>query len=218
MHVVIFNGSPRTRKNSNTDKIISSFIKGLERTNTTFELFSLSDKSEWGAAREAYLSNDRILIALPLFVECIPAMLLEFLETLPKERETHAQMSFILQGGFDEGAQMRCGEAFLNTLPKQLGCSFGGVLVKGGNFCIRILDEKNASKMLSPFETMGESFGRNGNFLTDEAKRFVGIERYPYLVRLIVRMVFKTSLKKRFDDAALKWGCTRPLDDRPYSE
>ena len=103
MHVVIINGSPRVQKFSNTDKIIQSFGKGLEKEGSTYELYSLSNRKEWDAAREAFLSHDQIIIATPLYVECVPGILLEFLESLPTERQCSAQLSFILHGGFDEG-------------------------------------------------------------------------------------------------------------------
>ena len=81
MHVVIINGSPRVQKFSNTDKIIQSFGNGLEKKGATYELYSLSNRKEWDAAREAFASHDQTIIALPLYVECVPSRLLEFLET-----------------------------------------------------------------------------------------------------------------------------------------
>ena len=86
MHIVIINGSPRVKKFSNTDKIIQSFATGLEEDGSTYELYSLSDRKEWDAAREAYIANDNIIIAMPLYVECMPSLLLEFLDTLPTKR------------------------------------------------------------------------------------------------------------------------------------
>ena len=120
MHVVIINGSPRIKKYSNTNKIIEAFGKGMMQTGATYELYSLSDKNEWDAAREAFYNNTRILIALPLYVECIPGLLLEFLETLHKKEEAGTEIACILQSGFAEGCQLRCGEQFLEKLPKKL--------------------------------------------------------------------------------------------------
>ena len=97
MHVVIINGSPRVRHNSNTDKIIHSFAKGLEEAGCTYELYTLSNRREWDAAREAFIINDRIILAMPLFVESAPSLLLEWLESLPTERQHPAELSFILQ-------------------------------------------------------------------------------------------------------------------------
>ncbi|MGN1263381.1 MAG: NAD(P)H-dependent oxidoreductase, partial [Prevotella sp.] len=176
MKVVIFNGSPRIRKHSNTDKIIASFVSGLVKAGGTYELFTLSDRSQWDAAREAFLANDNLLIALPLYVECMPGMLLEFLETIPTGRKTPAQLSFILQSGFDEGCQLRCGEAFLTTLPKQLGCTFGGVLVRGGNFGIRVTKGSAQKRVLKPYGNMGVSFARHGNFRVSSYLVWVGVK------------------------------------------
>ena len=94
--VFIINGSPRVAKFSNTDKIIHSFVKGLEEAGITWKLHNLSSRKEWEAAREAFLTHERILIAFPLYVECMPSVMLEFLETLPSERKQPAQLSFLL--------------------------------------------------------------------------------------------------------------------------
>ena len=49
MHVVIINGSPRVQKFSNTDKIIQSFVKGLQASGSSYDLYSLSNRKEWDA-------------------------------------------------------------------------------------------------------------------------------------------------------------------------
>lgn len=217
MHVVIINGSPRTRKYSNTDKIIEAFGRGMMQSGATYELYSLSDQKEWDAAREAFYANTRILIALPLYVECIPGLLLEFLETLHKKEEAGTEISFILQSGFAEGCQLRCGEEFLKMLPAQLNCSYGGCLVKGDNFGIRIADEKQLDQILTPYEKMGALYGRNGDFDNPESKKFTGPEKFSLPIRMMLAFVFKTFARKRFSEVAKNWGCTRPLDDKPYA-
>lgn len=81
------------------------------------EAYAISDRETWDVICDAYMKNDEILIALPLYVECVPGLLLEFLETLPKKDE-RTRLSFLLQSGFAEGCQLRCGEAFLEKLPE----------------------------------------------------------------------------------------------------
>ena len=216
-HLVIINGSPRVAKFSNTDKIIHSFVKGLEEAGITWELHNLSSRKEWETAREAFLSHERILIAFPLYVECMPSMMLEFLETLPSERKQPAQLSFLLHGGMDEGNEFRFCERILQGLPAQLGCSFGGTLIHGGSFGIRTREDAVKAKIVAPYEKMGRLFAQNGNFLTPEAKKFTGPEQYPWLVRKIVSLLFLKKVNKGFEDFAKSWGCTRPLDDKPYS-
>ena len=217
-HLVIINGSPRVAKFSNTDKIIHSFVKGLEGTGITWELHNLSNRNEWDAAREAFLSHERILIAFPLYVECIPSLMLEFLESLPSERRQPAQLSFLLHGGMDEGYEFRFCERILQGLPAQLGCSFGGTLIHGGSFGIRTREDAIKAKIVAPYEKMGRLFAQNGSFLTPEAKKFTCPEQYPWLVRKMVSLLFLKKVNKGFEDFAKSWGCTRPLNDKPYSE
>ena len=221
-HIVILNGSPRVKKNSNTNKIIQAFTEGLEAAGITHELYTLSNRTEWDEAREAFMTNDNIIIALPLFVECLPSLLLEFLSTLPTERKQPAKLSFILHSGFDEGHQLRLGEKFLQSLPSQLGCTYGGTLVKGGSFMLRMRDnsyiKKMTDKILASYAKMGQSFALNGSFSTPEARKFTGPEKNPKIGVLLFNLIFKRLVKKNFERFANAWGCTRPLDDKPYGE
>ena len=219
-HVIIINGSPRVKKNSNTNKIIQAFVEGLEKAGITHKLYSLSNHDEWDEARESFMTNKNIIIAVPLFVECLPSLLLEFLSTLPTERKQPAKLSFILHGGFDEGHQLRLGEKFLQSLPAQLGCTSGGVLVKGGSFLLRNREnsyiKKMTDKMLASYTAMGLSFAQNGNFMTPEAKKFTGFEKNPKIGILLFNLIFKRIVKKNFERIAQEWGCSEPLDAKPY--
>ena len=217
MHAVIINGSPRVKKLSNTDKIIEKFAAGLTESGSTYELYSISDRHEWDKARGAYQNNDNIIIAIPLYVECVPGLLMEFLETLsPKDEGT--KLSFILQSGFAEGIQLRCGEEYLEILTKNLGCTYGGTLVRGNNFMIRFHDEKTREKKTEIYRNTGRIFDRDGNFFSKEAKKFTGPEIYPKLTRAILNKVFNTGARKMFVSTAESLGCTTPLDVKVYPE
>lgn len=211
MHVVIINGSPRVRKYSNTEKIITAFSEGLTEKGATFETYAISDRKSWDAIREVYFQNEEILIAVPLFVECVPGLLLEFLETLP-EKDGRTRLSFLLQSGFAEGCQLRCGEEFLSKLPGYLGVRYGGCLVKGDNFGIRISDEKSCERITRPYQAMGALFAEGDGFLREEAKKFTGPEYLSLPMRLILGLMFKTFAKKMVQQAAVSWGCKTPLD------
>ncbi len=212
MHVVIINGSPRVRKYSNTEKIITAFARGLSE-ECTFETYAISDRKTWSTIRDAYIKNDEILIALPVYVECVPGLFLEFLETLPAKDE-RTRLSFLLQSGFAEGCQLRCGEAFLEKLPKYLGVRYGGCLVKGDNFGIRIVDEEKQEQVTKPYQAMGKLFAEGDGFFREEAKKFTGAEYFPLPVRLMVGLMHKTLAKKMFQKVAVSWGCRVPLDEK----
>lgn len=215
MHVVIINGSPRVQKYSNTEKIIAAFGKGLSEKGSTFETYAISDRKTWDIIRAAYIKNDEILIALPLYVECVPGLLLEFLETLPQKDE-RTRISFLLQSGFAEGCQLRCGEAFLEKLPEYLGARYGGCLVKGDNFGIRIVDEKTQAQLTKPYQAMGRLFAEGEGFFREEAKKFTGPEYFPLPARLLIGLIHRTLGKKMFQKVAASWGCNTPLDEKVW--
>ena len=216
MHALIINGSPRIKKFSNTDKILDEFVKGMCEGGNTCERYEISDKASWDEIRKAYDESDNILIALPLYVESVPGLLMEFLETLTP-KSGNAKMSFILQSGFAEGIQLRCGEAYLEKLAGYLGCEYGGTLVKGGNFEIRFLSDESRVKATSPYAEMGREFSANGNFYSDKCKAFTGPEIFPAPVRVLVGFFFKTVVRKSFIRDGESLGCTRPLDYKPYN-
>ena len=215
MHVLIINGSPRIKAHSNTDKIIDKFGEGLKEAGSTYEQYEVSDRKQWDAIRDAFANAESILIAIPLYVENIPGLLMEFLETVPA-RQGDADIAYILQGGFAEGIQLRCGEEYLKILTKQLGCNYKGTLVKGDNFSIRFFEGKQRDKVTGPYKNMGVIFGKNGDFNSEECKKFTGPEIFPAPTRLLIGTIFKTVAKKGFAQIAKGWGCTTPLDFRPY--
>lgn len=217
MHLVIINGSPRVQKYSNTDKIISAFVKGFCKDGNTYELYSISNRAEWEKAKNAFEQNTEILIAIPLYVENLPGILLEFLETLEEKKGADTRISFILQGGFAEGCQLRCGEEFLEKLPALLGCTYCGTLVKGDNFAIRVTEGENLAKVLKPYEEMGSVFAEKSGFDNEKAKAFTGPEVFSKSVQVLLQFMFHTFAKSSFKKVAKSWGCTKPLMDRPFS-
>ena len=218
MHLVILSGAARSRGKSNTAKIITAFQKGYEEGGNTAEVWYLSDRSQWTGAAEAFAAHDNILIALPLYVENIPGMLLEFLEGLAPKTTPGTKLAFLLQGGFPEASQSRCCEKYLETLPGQLGCAYGGTLIKGDMFGLGLTDEKNREKLLAPFTEMGRYFSRTGYFDKPAVDRFAAPEYLPeQQVRLFnlvgrpVQLLFAGRMAK-------KLGCRGRLDARPYEQ
>lgn len=150
MHLVIISGATRPQSKSNTAKVITAFQKGFEENCNTTEVWYLSDRRQWKRAAQAFTQNDRILIAFPLYVENIPGILLEFLSGLTPKKTPGTKLAFLIQGGFPEASQSRCCEAFLETLPAQLGCDYAGTLIKGDMFGTSLVDEKTGRKCWIP--------------------------------------------------------------------
>ena len=209
MHLVIINASPRVEAKSNTARIIRTFVRGYEVSGNTTEVWHLSDKNQWTGAKEAYEKNDNVLFAIPLYVENVPGIMLEFLETLRSKKEAGTKMSFILQGGFGEASQLRCGEAYLEMLPSYFNCEYNGTLIKGDNFGLSWVPEGMAEKM-------GRSFAEKETFYKEEVNEFAApeyfsekeIRQYKHIGRWIQKALFNYIAKKN--------GCKKPLDDKPY--
>lgn len=216
MHLVIISGATRPRGRSNTAKIIDAFQKGYKEGGNTVEVWYLSDRKQWAGAAAAFAEQENILIALPLYVENIPGSLLEFLSCLSPKKEAGTRLAFLIQGGFPEGSQSRCCERYLETLPGQLGCEYGGTLIKGDMFGLGMTDEKSRKKMLEPFVEMGRYFADHGVFDKEKAYSFAAPEYMPKsqvrLFRLIghfVQRIFMGRLAKQM-------GCKEALDAKPY--
>ena len=218
MHLVIISGAARPQPKSNTAKIISAFGQGYEECGNTTEVYYLSDRRQWAAAQNAFQENANILIALPLYVENIPGILLEFLSGLQPKETPGTQMAFLLQGGFPEASQSRCCEAFLETLPPQLGCVYAGTLIKGDMFGVGLVDEKNREKMLAPFTEMGRVFARSGCFEKSAVDAFAAPE---YMSEQQIRMfnLFVKHISRFFmGHIAKKLGYKERLDAKPLSD
>ena len=212
MHLVIISGAARPQPKSNTAQIIAAFGQGYEECGNTTEVYYLSDRRQWAAAEKAFQENTNILIALPLYVENIPGILLEFLSGLQPKETPGTQLAFLLQGGFPEASQSRCCEAFLETLPPQLGCEYAGTLIKGDMFGVGLVDEKNRDKMLAPFTEMGRLFAQSGRFEKSIADAFAAPE---YMSEKQIRAfnLFGRHISRFFmGHIAKKLGCKEKLD------
>ena len=217
MHLVIISGAARPRPKSNTAKIIGAFKSGSEEKGSTAQVWYLSDRKQWEGAAKAFSENDNILIALPLYVENIPGILLEFLSELPRKTNGKTTLSFIIQGGFPEGSQSRCCEKYLEMLPEKLGCIYGGTLIKGDMFGLGLLDEKNRQKLLAPFTEIGRYFAENRHFEKSVSDEFAAPE---YMSEKDIKKYNKFGYKMQrlfMGIMAKKLGCKEKLDAKPYA-
>ena len=218
MHLVIISGATRPKSKSNTAKVISAFQKGIEDEGGTAEVWYLSERSQWAHAAKAFEQNESILIALPLYVENIPSILLEFLSGLTPKQTPGTSLAFLLQGGFPEASQSRCCEAYLETLPAQLGCDYAGTLIKGDMFGTGFVDDKTRQTMLAPFAEMGRTFARAGRFDKAAVDAFAAPEFMPKSQIRMFNLIGKPISRIFMGRIAKRLGCKDKLDARPYEQ
>ncbi|MDF2944647.1 MAG: hypothetical protein K0S01_3505 [Herbinix sp.] len=221
MNLLIINCSPRVKAKSNTNIIVRAFADGYTKQGNTVEIYNLSELGKWDEIRVAFYNHENILMALPLFVESIPGIMLEFLETLsPKsnsEGQPKTKLSFLLQGGFSEASQLRCGERYLEQIPGFLNCEYGGTLIKGSMFIIHMLPETSSKQMVSPFIEMGEVFAIDGKFDKEKVNKFAAPEYYSK--RFILLHTLLSPLNKLFFAIFFKKnGCLGSLTAQPYKK
>lgn len=218
MHLVIISGAARPQAKSNTAKIAAAFRQGYEKSGNTTETYYLSERRQWAAAEKAFQESTNILIALPLYVENIPGILLEFLSGLQPKKTPGTKLAFLLQGGFPEASQSRCCEAFLEMLPAQLGCGYAGTLIKGDMFGVGLMDERNREKMLAPFVKMGREFARSGCFEKSAADAFAAPEYMPKKQMRTYNLFGKHISRFFMRHIAKRLGCKQRLDARPLGD
>lgn len=217
MHLTIISGAARPKAKSNTAKIIEAFCKGFQNADNTAEVWYLSNRGQWDMARNAFIENTDILFALPLYVENVPGIMLEFLESLPPKGKSGTRLFFIVQGGFPEASQSRCCENFLKTLPDKLGCEYGGTFIRGDMFGVGLLGKKLGAKMVAPFVEVGSLFAQYGYFNEEIISRFSSPE---YLSEKQIRQSEKWGkyIQKWFMDwIAKRLGCKEKLNAKPYT-
>lgn len=216
MHLVIISGATRTKERSNTAKIIQAFREGYEEKGNTVEVWYLSDRKQWSGAARAFNREKHILMALPLYVENIPGILLEFLEGLTPKESPGTEIAFLLQGGFPEASQSRCCEKYLEMLPGHLGCTYTGTLIKGDMFGLSLMDEKNRAKILNSFTEMGRKFAKEGCFDKKTVNEFAGAEYLPASQIRMFHLIGHWIQKLFMGRMAKKMGCRERLDAEPY--
>ncbi len=218
MGLVIFSCSPRPEKTSNTAAIVEAFKNGyLTGDSQGVDVYFLYRRSEWNNFRKIFNENNEIIFALPLFVECIPGLMMEFMETIePKNNvEIKTKIGFILNGGFEEACQLRTCEKYLETLPAYFNCDYSGTLLKGGMFPLSYMPEKKKAKMLQPFYEMGKIYAKERIFEKSTVTKLASPEKYSKQFCLLIFLLEPLSnLMWRY--MARKFGAQGKLDGRPY--
>ena len=215
MNLLIISCTPRIKEKSNTDKILDEFKKGYESYGNTTETLYLYKRNEWETIRKKFYENDNILFALPLYVECIPGIMAEYLESLKPKQKNNTKIGFLLQGGFGEASQLRCCESYLETLPSLLGCEYNGTLLKGNMFAVSFMDGKIRKKMVEPFYNMGKYYAQNNYFNKEVVNDFAKPEYFSKKVIFLNNIL--SPLNKFFIKVfAKKLGCKVSLNDKPY--
>ena len=195
MRLTVFNGSPRVEK-SNTKILLERFLEGYSQNPAnSHELFYLR-KEEPSEMAEVFGEAENVLLAFPLYVDCMPALVKSFIEGLEPlcGREGNPAMCFLVQSGFPEAAHSRYVQRYLEKLSRRLGSEYLGTMVKGGVEGIQAKPPWMNRKLFGYFHDLGEGFGENGRLDRDILRKLAQPERLSGPRLAAIKIALKTGL------------------------
>jgi hypothetical protein len=170
MKLTLFNGSPRGKK-SNTKILMDHFTRGFQENHpeNSVEILYLTHARDREKASDSFSNSEVLIIALPLYVDCMPAMVKETIESLEPlcNNENNPALGFVIQSGFPESIHSTFLKQYFIKLCKRLNCQYLGTVIKGGVEGIQIQPPWMKKKLFQSFFQLGKSFIENSQF--DEA-------------------------------------------------
>ena len=179
MKLAVFNGSPRG-EGSNTKILLGHFINGFAATHGNFgELAYLNHVEDRNKFIKLFLEAEQVLLAFPLYTDCMPAIVKTFIELLEPlcGREGNPDIGFIVQSGFPEPIHSRYLERYLEKLAARLGCRYTGTVIKGGVEGIQAQPALMTRKLFNSFYQLGKAFGATGKFDDQIVRKLAQPER-----------------------------------------
>lgn len=217
MHYTIFSCSPQNQRKSTSALIAETMSRALSSDGDTASVHYINDKKKWQECRKAFYETEYTLFVMPLYVEGVPGLLLEFLESIDASQKKAGKMAFIIQGGFEEASQLRVAEEFLMQLPGHFNCEYAGTLVKGGLFGMATMrGEKDKERMVKEFQWAAERFKEKNAFDEETARKVAGIEYYSKGMLVLARLS-KPLNRIVWYFMGKKMGSQASLTHRPYS-
>jgi len=166
MRLTVFNGSPRGEE-SNTRVLLDHFLNGFTAAEVnTYELAYLVHAEERESFVNLFREAERVLMAFPLYIGAMPAVVKDFIESLEPlcGRKGNPDIGFIVQSGFPEAIQCRHVEHYLEKLAVRLGCGYIGTVIRGGGEAIRAMPAWFNKRFLQSFYELGKAFGETEAF------------------------------------------------------
>lgn len=200
-NLCFINGSPR-KERSGSAYLIGELVKLLDRNVTTKEYYIgnlMKDKT----LLEEVILNDKILFASPLYADCFPSTMLDFMaefELFIKEKCTKKiDMYCIVNCGFLEGTQNKTAIKIMKNYCNRLNFSWRlGIGIGGGEFMAGSKNMPLNSRIKKPvynaFLTLKQDIEKTTNSSVDDILVNPKLPRFLY--KLAGNMGWKSMAKK----------------------
>ncbi len=220
MRLLVLNGSPRGER-SNTDVVLAPFLEGFhEHPGHEHEVLYLVKSADRRRQLEAFAAADAVLIAFPLYVDAMPAPVVELAAALAPlcGRPGNPRLLFLVQSGFPESFHARAVERWAEKLARRLGAPYAGTMVKGGVDGIKVKPPWMTRPLLEQFRSLGRGFGATGALSPAALARLARPERLGLAGRLGCRGAVALGLFDLFWNGELRRnGAFADRDARPYA-
>ena len=220
MRLAVFNGSPRSR-GSNTACLLEPFLEGFSETEgNKYELHYLALEKEFQECVRAFSEADNVLWAFPLYTDCMPYAVKNFIEALAPSggRDRIPALAFFVHSGFPESVHSHNLRRYLEKLAIRLGCPLIGTVIKGGSEGIREQPPVMTRKLFHRLRVLGRIFGRSGRFDPEIVALLARPVRYSRLGLLGARVGMKMGELMHWNMLLKKNGAYEKRFARPYSQ
>ncbi len=220
MRLLVLDGSPRAPR-SNTGLLLDALLRGFTAGGgVVIGRHSLVRPAGRGEAVRQFADADAVLLGFPLYVDAMPAPVMEFIEALAPR--VHAApnpaLLFLVQSGFPEACHSRPVERLLEKVARRLGAPYLGTVVRPGTEGIRTMAESWIARRLAPFEALGRGLARDGRLDPSIVASLAWPERLGSGPIWSVRVAIGRFFAHRFWNAQLRaHGALGDRDARPYA-
>lgn len=204
--LLVVNGSPRGPR-GNTPVMLKKCMDGfLSSEGTQAEMLHLVQVKDKEKAVAAYRDADCVLLGFPLYTDCMPGIVKEFMESLGKVKnhKDNPAMGFLVQSGFPEAAHSRHVEQYLISFAEKMHSPYLGTLVRGGCEGVRLMPESMHRKMFSTLSKLGVELAQQGGFNQKTIRSLVSVEKYSPIFLPLFKLAIKMPFMQMYWNNQLK--------------
>lgn len=210
--VIFLNGSPKNRR-AVTEKFINMTKEGFSGRVESETVYIYETELENALFEKVYRA-DAVVMAQPLYVDCLPARVLEFMkaygEFAADRQPAGAGLYFIINCGFMENRQNDTAIRILKLFAGKAGFDFcGGVSVGSGAI---ILTTNKKDRLDAMLKELADDLGRYEAFEEGQEKPVRKIDA------AMPKFLFKAKADKAWIDAGAKKGLSKKDLKQKYFE
>jgi hypothetical protein len=221
MQLTVYNGSPRGA-HSNTRLLLDRFLRGFEHrsgeTHRLHYLVKLKQRDE--QLRDFVEAPGPVLLAFPLYTDCMPGLVKNFIEDLRPlcGRDKLPPVLFLVQSGFPEAHHSRYVERYLEKLTRRLGCRYLGTMVRGGAEGIQVMPGIMTRKLFGLMYKLGSRLAQTGELDPGLLRKLASPEQLsPFAQWLYKKLLYRMS-NNYWNGMLKKNKALGRCKDRPFTE